>query len=167
MKDKQNRHIVDILFVIALFSIFVLSAIFLISIGAGIYSKTMSNMDSNFTSRTAVAYIVEKVHQSDTEGLVTVDEFDGCRAIVITSYVNDREYKTYLYEYKGMLKELMVRSDVTLSASAGQDILAVRTFVPEIRDESLLTCGLLMENGEKYDFCIDLHSIPEEGGVDE
>ncbi len=167
MKQKQNRHIVDILFVIALFSIFVLSAIFLISIGAGIYSKTMSNMNSNFTSRTAVAYIVEKVHQSDTEGLVTVDEFDGCDAIVITSCVNDREYRTYLYEYKGMLKELMVRSDVTLTASAGQDILAVNAFVPAIRDDNLLTCELSMEDGEEYEFCVDLHSVPEEGGADE
>ena len=97
MNDKDNRHIIDILFVISLFSLFVISAIFLISIGANIYSKTMVNMDSNFSSRTAVAYIIEKVHQSDADGNIELGSLDSCESIVITSYAAEREYKTYIY----------------------------------------------------------------------
>lgn len=60
MLEKQQRHIIDIFFVIALFCIFALSAIFLISIGADIYGKTVTNMENNFNTRTALAYVTER-----------------------------------------------------------------------------------------------------------
>ena len=73
MLEKQQRHIIDIFFVIALFCLFALSAIFLISIGADIYGKTVTNMEDNFNTRTALAYITEKVRQSDKDGQISVD----------------------------------------------------------------------------------------------
>ncbi len=167
MKDKQNKHIVDIMFVIALFSIFVLSAIFLISIGAGIYSKTMSTMTSNFNSRTAVAYIMEKARQSDVHDSVSVGDFDGNEALVITSTVHDKDYITYIYEYEGVIKELMVRTDITLSPSAGQDIIAVDSFHITPVNDSLVRCSVVMEEKESYEFYIDIRSGQFEGGAED
>ena len=161
-KDKNNQHIVDILFVIALFCIFVLSAIFLISIGATIYSKTMSNMSSNFDSRTAVAYIVEKVHQSDEAGNVSIGEFNGQKALIISSYSAGREYKTYIYEFEGELKELMSRADVTLSCEAGQPIIKVDSFTIENVCDDLIKCHIDMPDDKNYTFYVTLHS--DEGG---
>ena len=69
MEERQQRHIIDILFVLALFGIFALSAIFLITIGANIYGKTMNNMERNFDTRTALAYITEKVRRSSVQNL--------------------------------------------------------------------------------------------------
>ncbi|MCR5501604.1 MAG: DUF4860 domain-containing protein [Lachnospiraceae bacterium] len=164
MNRKQNRHIVDILFVIALFSIFVLSAISLISIGAGVYSKTMTNMDSNFSSRTAVAYIKEKIRQSDENGSISVGDLDGNPAIVISSRIRERDYTTYIYEYEGILRELMIRNDVTLSPSAGQKILPVSSFKIDMDDRALIRCQLMMEDGEFYDFFVGVHSRSGKGG---
>lgn len=163
MNEKNNRHIVDILFVIALFGIFVLSAVFLISIGANIYSKTMSNMNSNFNSRTAVAYITEKVRQSDTTGSISIGSFDGNNAIIISSTINDKEYTTYIYEFGGKLMELMVRSDLTLSPSAGQKLLDVNEFTITSVNPNLAHISLRLDNDEDYDFYISIHS----GGHDD
>ena len=55
MRKQEERHIIDILFVIGLFCIFALSTIFLISIGADIYGKTVSNTEINFNDRTSFA----------------------------------------------------------------------------------------------------------------
>lgn len=166
MDKRQNRHIIDVMFVIALFSLFVMSAIFLISIGASIYSKTMENMSDNFSSRTAVAYIVEKVRQSDSAGAVSVGDFDGNDAIIISSYVGSKSYITYIYEYDGALKELMVRSDITLSPSAGQNMLNVSGFSIEKVNDSLVKCQLLMSDDESYEFFINIHSEAKGGKID-
>ena len=58
MNNKNdNRHMVDILFVIALFCVFALSALMLVIIGSNVYKKTVTNMDNNFDSRTSFSYI--------------------------------------------------------------------------------------------------------------
>ena len=163
MNEKNNRHIVDILFVIALFGIFVLSAVFLISIGANIYSKTMSNMNSNFNSRTAVAYITEKVRQSDSTDSISIGSFDGNNAIIISSTINGKEYTTYIYEFGGKLMELMVRSDLTLTPSAGQKLLDVNEFTITSVNPNLAHISLRLDNDEDYDFYISIHS----GGHDD
>lgn len=161
MEDRQQRHIIDILFVLALFGIFALSAIFLITIGANIYGKTMTNMENNFDTRTALAYITEKVRQSDLENQISVGELDGCPALIISSGTEDNQYKTYLYEYQGSLKELMMKQDIQLSPSAGQDILAVSDFELSPVNDRLINCRITINDGQSYDLFISVHA----GGI--
>lgn len=158
MNESKERHIIDVIFVIALFCIFVLSAIFLISIGADIYSDTMSNMDANFNSRTAVAYINEKLRQSDENSSIHIGNLDGCEAVIITSYVNDKEYLTYIYEYDHQLMELMVRSDIQLSPAAGQSLIDVNSFVIEKVNDNLIKFTIEMDNDDDYTFYTSIHA---------
>ncbi len=161
MEERQQRHIIDILFVLALFGIFALSAIFLITIGANIYGKTMNNMERNFDTRTALAYITEKVRQSDLESRISVGELDGCPALIISSGTEETQYKTYLYEYQGSLKELMMKQDILLSPSAGQDILNVSDFELTPVNNRLVSCRITINDGQTYDLYISVHS----GGI--
>ena len=63
--QKQEKHfIVDILFVLALFGVFAVSALALVTIGADVYQHTVEDMGVNYESRTAVSYIMEKVRQN-------------------------------------------------------------------------------------------------------
>ena len=62
--QKQEKHfIVDILFVLALFGVFAVSALALVTIGADVYQHTVEDMGVNYESRTAVSYIMEKVRK--------------------------------------------------------------------------------------------------------
>ena len=59
--QKQEKHfIVDILFVLALFGVFAVSALALVTIGADVYQHTVEDMGVNYESRTAVSYIMEQ-----------------------------------------------------------------------------------------------------------
>lgn len=147
MKEQQEHHIIDILFVIALFCIFALSAVFLISIGANIYGKTISHMESNFNSRTSFAYVTEKIRQADKNGAIHAGDLDGCPALEITKTTGGISYITYLYEYDGYLKELMVREDTPLSPAAGQDILAVSEFSLAKINDKLFTFTITTTDG--------------------
>lgn len=161
MDVKQQRHIIDLLFVITLFCIFALSAIFLISIGAGIYGKTVDHMESNFNTRTALAYLTEKIRQSDNNASVSIGKLDDCEAIIITSQTETVNYYTYLYEQDGYLKELMTRQDIPLGPEAGQTILAVSSFSLEPVNEHLFNCRITIDKQPPYDLYINVRS----GGI--
>lgn len=164
MKQKQEHHIIDILFVIALFCIFALSAIFLISIGANIYGKIVSHMENNFDGRTAFAYVTEKIRQSDCGGNITIEDLEGEPALVIHQTVNDTVYATYLYEHDGFLKELMVRIDTPLGRSAGQVILSVSDFsLKEIKPD-LYFFSITTKDNEHYELLVSTKST---GGNDD
>lgn len=147
MNRQQEHHIIDILFVIALFCIFALSAVFLITVGANIYGKTVSHMEDNFNRRTSFAYVTEKIRQADENGAVSTGEFDGIRAVMITEDKNQTQYITYLYPYNGYLKELMVRKDTPLSPEAGQDILPITEFSFEEISDKLLAFTITAADG--------------------
>ncbi len=158
MKLKQENHMIDILFVIALFCIFALSAIFLITIGANIYGKTVEHMQSNFNNRTSFAYITEKIRQSDTADSISVGELDGIPALLITNVQQDNEYITYIYEYEGCLKELMVRKDITLSPFAGQDIMMISDFQLKQVKEHLYAFTITTEDEAPYTLYVNTKS---------
>ena len=82
MKFSDNSsHIVDFLFVLGLFFTFTISAIFLVLIGSAVYKNTVTRMDQNYDTRTAFAYITEKVRQGDISDSLDVVDFNGCQAL--------------------------------------------------------------------------------------
>ena len=60
--DLKNarKHSTDILFVLLLFLVFTSSALSVILLGAKVYQNTASRMESNYTVRTALAYVRKK-----------------------------------------------------------------------------------------------------------
>lgn len=158
MEENQQKHIIDTLFVIALFCLFALSAIFLITIGANIYGRTINNMEDNFNNRTALAYITEKVRQFDSADSISVGTFQECPALIITSRIEDTEYLTYLYEYNGYIKEIMVRKGMTLDPAIGQDIIAVSDFSLTAINDHLLNCTIAVDEKKSYSLYISVHS---------
>ena len=158
MEAKQQRHIIDILFVLTLFGLFALSAIFLISVGADVYSKTVEHMDENFDTRTSMAYITEKVRQSDKSGALSVGSLENHDAIIITTQAAGVNYYTYLYEHEGFLKELMVREDILLGPEAGQEILAVTGFTLTPVNDKLLNCQISVKEDQTYNLWISVHA---------
>ena len=161
MEVKQQKHIIDILFVLTLFGLFALSAIFLISVGANVYSKTVDHMDENFDTRTSLAYITEKIRQSDQEGGVCVGKLNDRDAIIITTHGSDTDYYTYLYQHDGYLKELMVRQDISLGPEAGQNIIKVSDFSVTPISDKLMNCHISINDEQTFDLLISVHA----GGI--
>lgn len=158
MEEKQQNHIIDTLFVIALFCLFALSAIFLIMIGANIYGRTVNNMEKNFDNRTALAYITEKVRQSDSADSLCIGTFHECPALIITSRIEGTEYCTYLYEYEGCLREIMVHKGMTPDPGIGQTIIAVSGFSLIPVNDHLINCTITIDPAQSYNLYITVHS---------
>lgn len=125
---KQSQHMVDALFVLILFCFFAVCALMLITLGSNIYQKTVNHMNSNYSSRTSFAYVSEKIRQKDTAGSVSVKEFGDSSALVLTEYIEDLAYETWIYTDQGYLKELFCKQGTSLEPSAGQNIMPCTAF---------------------------------------
>ena len=156
-QEKNKRHMVDVLFVLALFCMFAMCTILLITMGARVYNRTIQNMQHNYEGRTAFAYVTEKIRQADQTAAITIGSFESCPALILTETIEDVDYHIYLYSYNGYLMELMAREDVSLSPSSGQQILAVSAFSVEKIKDQLYSFSITTTNQKEYHLYISSH----------
>ncbi|MCR5596352.1 MAG: DUF4860 domain-containing protein [Lachnospiraceae bacterium] len=154
----EKKHMVDILFVLTLFFVFALSALTLVVLGANIYRSTVNHMDESFTDRTSYAYVTQKIRQSDEEGRISVADFNGKNACVITQEKNDTVYNNYIYEYDGYLCELLARADMQMSPEDGTKILEIEDFKIEKINDKLYKVHLSFKDGKIMHLYISSHT---------
>ena len=149
MKNRtDNRHMVDILFVLALFVVFAFSALMLVILGANVYKKTVNDMDDNFTGRTAHSYLTEKIRQSDVEGAINIISFgEGTDALCITRTEGTASYATVLYVYDGNLCELNARKEYLSEPESGTALFPMQDMTIEKTGSHLFT--ITLNNGEE------------------
>ena len=157
-KKTATRHMIDILFALSLFCVFAFSSVILILFGADIYKKTVATMDSNYASRTSVAYITEKIRQSDTYDTIFIDHTAGYERLMMTREIDGLTYATSLYEYNGYLYELFARTDIDLAADAGQQVIPISQLDFYLISDSLLCVSFVDETQKASTIYISLHS---------
>lgn len=161
MFKSPRKHTVDILFVITLFAVFAISVMTLTGVGARVYESIVNRMDENFNSRTAFTYISNKVHQSDADGNVTLGEFGGVEALIISEEIDNITYNTYLYYYDGYLKELFTRAGQNFDPKYGDDILALEGFKAVKLTPSLIKFDIYPAGEAKETLFVHLRSLKE------
>ncbi len=158
MNIKKQRHAIDIVFIICLFLIFAFSAVIVILFGIKIYSRTVSLMNADYSSRTSAAYITEKIRQSDSCGAIYIDTSNGYERLVMAQDINGEVYAASLYEYSGYLYELYSKIDICLSPDAGQPVVSLSGLSFEFVSPSLLCVKYTDEFGKDTTLYISLHS---------
>ncbi len=161
---RERDFIVDVLFVLALFGVFTISALALVSIGAGVYQNTVNDMSRNYDSRTAIAYLSEKVRKSDSllsdgSPAVTLGTLEEQPALILREELNDVRYCAYLYLHNGFLKELFVREDSYLGnhmLDAGQDIIELQSLKYEQISDNLLSVTMTIDEKETRQLYLSL-----------
>ena len=165
MPEKENgRHMIDLLFVLSLFCVFAVSSVVLILFGADIYNKTVSSMNDNYASRTSVAYITEKIRQSDIYESVRIDDSLGYERLLMARNINGMEYATSLYEHNGYLYELFARTDIELPIDAGQQVIALTALDFEFVSDNLLKVSFCDE-AQKGRKCFRQRGCCSAGGL--
>lgn len=154
----QRKHMIDFLFSVALFFVFALSALIVILLAARIYQSTTENSSLNYTSRTSLSYISEKIHQNDLDGAVYLGSFDGYEALVMEQELNDVTYYTYIYACGNELKELFTSGDSGIKATSGQTILEIQDFSMEQLSDNLFRFSCTDQNDQQASTMIGIRS---------
>ncbi len=151
---RKAGHSIDFIFPVMLFFIFSLCAVTAILLAANVYSETASGASLNASSRTAVSYITEKIHQSDENGNTSTGRFNGIDAIII----DQDDCRTYIYEYQGTLYELYEKKEAHALPGSGNKIMDVKEFTIEESYDRLITVTCEDENGIKTKASVALRS---------
>lgn len=69
----EQVHITDLLFSLGLLCLFTISSLTVLLIGAHVYKQTALDMKTNYTTRTALTYVAEKVRQHDSTSSISLE----------------------------------------------------------------------------------------------
>ena len=145
----KRKHMIDLLFPIALFLVLAASSLFLVILAANVYRKSVAWEESNYGSRTCLSYVTEKIRQSDTDGGVETGTFDGIPCLILRQNFGDQAYATYLYSYEGQLCELFVQEGADVHAPDGQRILEENNFNITEQEKGIFKISCSDENGKE------------------
>ena len=106
MIKTTGKNKVDTVFVLIIFSIFALSVLMVLMLGAGIYKNMTDITGDGLNDRTLLSYIWTKIKNSDREGSVNVGEFNGISALFFDEEISGARYRTIIYQYDGWVREL-------------------------------------------------------------
>ena len=150
---KIKQHTIDFIFPIALFFVFAASSLAVLILSANIYKDL-------FTSRTCLSYITEKIRQNDEGGTqnIYLDSFDGHPALVLERNLNETLYHTYIYEDKGVLRELFIQDGIDASSRNGTEIMKVSSFQMEEAAPGLLRFSCSSDEGQMESVFVSIHS---------
>lgn len=148
----------EFLFPSALFFVFFCSSIIVLLFSSNIYESVVEDTNKNFETGTSLAYITEKIRQSDSNGNITISEFDGHEALEIQEYYGDKLYKTYIYEMDGNLKEIFLQDGVAASAKAGTTIMQIHELEMNTKENGLLEFTSTTSDGNTESIIIGTYS---------
>lgn len=149
---------VDLIFPMSLFFMFALCAVTVLLLAARIYQSTTEHSSLNYTARTGLSYISEKIHQNDHGGQVRIGSLEGEPALIMEQEYEEGIYYTYIYTYENSIRELFLKEGGHADLSAGTKILNVKEFSMEQADEQLLSFHCTTEDGQESSIVVALRS---------
>ena len=158
--QTRQRHVIDLVFPIALFFVFAASALVVLILAADIYASTTNHFQVNDESRTALAYISEKIRQNDTDGALSIVTIEQTDCIALSQDFNGTLCTTYIYEYGGKLKELFIRNDAPVSLESGMDITEISSLSINKRPGNLYQFVVVDSQGRERDLTLAERSAP-------
>lgn len=151
------------LLVLLLFGVFAVCILSVLLTGAGNYRKLLERDRDSYEHRTAMQYLVTKIHESDQDGAVYVGDFETKQpaeegdTLFLSERFDSGEYITRIYTADGMICELFTAADGEFNKADGEKILSADTLSFE-KKEGCITIHLTDENGEKNTLTLSLRS---------
>lgn len=153
MQTRQKGFSIDSIFSFLLLLIFCLFTLMLSGTGSTIYRNGTAYLNENYSSRTAAAYVAEKVRQHDEAGTVFLTSIDApaanelsgeetssdedrsvsekISALAFRDTIEDADFITYVYFYDNALRELMIPEERTPDAAMGSRIVELSSLTIE------------------------------------
>lgn len=145
MNQKKTTHTIDSLFTFLLLLAFLLFSLLLAGTGSVIYRNGAESLNENYTSRTALSYISEKIRQHDESGAVFETSIGDLPALGLRKVLNGEEFLTYIYYYDGALRELFTRASTSVSPDMGSPVVELSACSIEPLQNTSCTSGQMLE----------------------
>ncbi|MCL2016177.1 MAG: DUF4860 domain-containing protein [Defluviitaleaceae bacterium] len=164
---RNRRHIVDVLFTLALFCVFAAASLIVVFIGADVYRTAVGRVDRGFEVNTTLMFVATNIRQRDTYDAVRVDQIEGLPSLVLQQNIGENTFETWIFHHNGALREIFVNVEnrAVLSLAAGQHLVDVYSFDIELVDERLVAITAGSADGTTARMVVGLRSGSSNGGV--
>ncbi len=156
--DKQRSSSSELIFVLGLFGFYTLCALFLAITGANVYQKNVEATEFNYTFRTTVLYITEKIRQSENIDSVAIETLEQSDALVLSRDFDGTIYNTWIYVEDSYLKEVLLAEDMTVAYNIGQKIIPAQDMKLSMSENSLITIELTDNEGNVFSSSVYLET---------
>lgn len=146
----RKNTIVQLLFSLLLFLIFVMGSFFLIVYGGNIYQHVLDSDEKRENIEIPFAYLTNKLHQAKNSNAVTIEILEDTDVLVI----ENESYYTCIYVYEGNLKELSINDLNNFHISSGTSIYTVEEL--KMTKEGKLYSFVITNDGEEESLVLGL-----------
>lgn len=153
----------DTVFVVALLTLFAITASLLVLISAKQYNITTQEVNNNYETRTISSYLREKIRQSDANNAISIQDLNGTQAIAMVQVLDSGNYYTYIYAYEGYLYESYQKEGVNFVPTTGQKIMPIDSMKASITDRNILQVEYATTQKETRR--VDVNLMSAEGGA--
>ena len=119
---QKKTHSIDIVFVLILFTVFSLSALSIVYIGAHVYDSSTKTTDEINNFDLGMNYIVEKIkiHNNGSISVQKKDNYD------ILTFLTSQNQIHYMYAYNGFLCEYSADQNEPFDFKKGKHVIAMQ-----------------------------------------
>lgn len=158
--QTRHRHVIDLVFPIALFFVFAASSLSVLILAADVYASTTDRLGINDENRTALSYISEKIRQNDSNGAVNTVSIDDTDCLTLSAVYNGIPCTTYIYVYDGILKELFINDGIPVSLKDGRDIMQISSLSIDRLEEHVYLFTTVDSTGTESSVIASERSVP-------
>jgi len=144
---KQRTYRIDVVVGLLLFCVFAGAMLSVLAAAAGAYKDISSAMEEQYGERTCLSYIASKARHYDTEGNVSLFDFEGVPALRLREEIDGEIYVNLIYCREGSLWELYSLEGSGLSPEDGLPVLPVEQVIFEQISPSLFRVRCRGESG--------------------
>ena len=116
---------IDTVFVLFIFSVFAVSILIVLMLGASIYHNIAEMSEEGADERLALSYVWTKTKKSNDAGIIYISDFYGSNALMIDETIGDRHFQTIIYYEDGWLMELFAEKGFSLGRTDGSRVIRV------------------------------------------
>lgn len=135
---KMVTHSMQGVFVFVLLGLFAVMSTLMVLLGAQMYRNTVDQTAHTSQSRVLGAYVRSMVRGEDAEHSVTTETYDDVKVLALHETIDDSEYVTWLYCYKGFLYEQFTGAGRDFNPGAGTPICEAQAFSAHVEDGQLI-----------------------------
>lgn len=117
----RRSYMVEILFNLLLFALFVFCSFIIVVSGARGYERIVDAASNSDENRIVLSYLAIKVRQAPSREAITIEKGDGVNCLLI----REGYYQTLIYYSDQALYELYAREDAGLALSDAEMIVEV------------------------------------------
>lgn len=130
----RQKHSIDLLFSLSLFTVFVICSFLVLLLQTGSYKTIIEKGEKLESIHTPLAYLSSIIRSHDQSNQLQLQNIEG---VTVLTAIDDDGMITYIYQRDHSLMELQMVDDVQPDLAAGTALFPIKAFQVSMKDQKI------------------------------